>query len=394
MKFKTAYRVFFIVVLFIACDTEKSEMVLFEEEADILAEPIVENIETPVISKTENIKNWMTHMQRPNGLLESVEDSDFVSLYDNALAVLYFTATNDFDKAEKTLDFFNAKMELELLNGTGGFYQFRNKEGENGNRTWLGDNAWLLIAINNYHHYAKNEKYKTMATNLNVWIRSLQDTDGGLWGGYNANGTRIHKISEGIITAFNAIEGYDDFHKNLLTYLKNERWEESENTLVAWPENPTYNYALDLHSLAFGVLENCNTSILDNTSRYLNTQIATVTTNEITGYCFDEDKDVVWLEGSAQMAVAYRSAENEIKAEALITEIEKSFINSSKHTNTIGVPYSTNYASSFGTDLLWDHADMTPAISSTVWYLFAKLKFNPFSIEKQKNIPMTERFWL
>lgn len=168
-------------------------------------------------------ENWISSMQSLNGLLESTERSDFVSLYDNSLTILYFTAKGDFEKAEKTLDFFNAKMETELLSGSGGFYQFRNKEGENGSRTWLGDNAWLLIALNNYHFHAKNNKYQVMAANLTTWIRSLQDEDGGLWGGKNADGTQIHKVTEGIITAFNAVEGYDDFHKNILRYLKNER---------------------------------------------------------------------------------------------------------------------------------------------------------------------------
>lgn len=163
---------------------------------------------------------------------------------------------------------------------------------------------------------------------------------------------------------------------------------------MAWPENPRYNYALDLHSLAFGILEDCDSAILENTSRYLNTQIATVTTQEITGYCFDEDKDVVWLEGSAQMALAFTSAGSVSKAQELIAEIEKTFINSSLHNNSNGVPYTTNYATSFGAGMLWDHADVTPALSSTIWYLFAKQNFNPFAVGKIKNIPISERFWL
>ena len=389
-------------ILTYSCETDTIETFAEINHPNSILDPETEqnsNSSSETDTDTNNdislgAQNWIGAMQLENGLLESTERSNFVSLYDNALSILFFTSEGEFTKAEKTLDYFNAKMETELLNGSGGYYQFRNKEGENGNRTWLGDNAWLLIAINNYHFYAKNNKYQAMANHLSTWIRSLQDIDGGLWGGKNADGTPIHKVTEGILTAFNAVEGYDDFHKNILRYLKNERWEATENVLVAWPENPTYTYALDLHSLAYGILEAYDEDILDNTSRYLNTQIATVTTQEITGYCFDEDKDVVWLEGTAQMAMAYKSAGSTTQAQELITQIEKTFINSSLHGNSNGVPYASNYATSFGAGMLWDHADVTPAISSTVWYLFAKQNFNPFTIGKNKNMPVSDRFWV
>ena len=389
-------------ILTYSCETDTIETFAEINHPNSILDPETEqnsNSSSETDTDTNNdislgAQNWIGAMQLENGLLESTERSNFVSLYDNALSILFFTSEGEFTKAEKTLDYFNAKMETELLNGSGGYYQFRNKEGENGNRTWLGDNAWLLIAINNYHFYAKNNKYQAMANHLSTWIRSLQDIDGGLWGGKNADGTPIHKVTEGILTAFNAVEGYDDFHKNILRYLKNERWEATENVLVAWPENPTYTYALDLHSLAYGILEAYDEDILDNTSRYLNTQIATVTTQEITGYCFDEDKDVVWLEGTAQMAMAYKSAGSTTQAQELITQIEKTFINSSLHVNSNGVPYASNYATSFGAGMLWDHADVTPAISSTVWYLFAKQNFNPFTIGKNKNMPVSDRFWV
>tara|TARA_R110002050_G_scaffold196426_2_gene331384 strand:- start:90712 stop:92112 length:1401 start_codon:yes stop_codon:yes gene_type:complete len=370
---------------------DKNMIEVFKKETNIVFTAIEDHT---IFLPPEKVKDWITSMQLANGLLESTESSNFVSLYDNSLSILFFTAAGEFEKAEKTLDYFNSKVEAELLSGTGGFFQFRNKEGENGNRTWLGDNAWLVIAINNYHHHAQNQKYQTMAQNITTWIRSLQDVDGGLWGGYNANGTQIHKVMEGIITAFNAVEGYDDFHKNILTYLKNNRWVASENLLVAWPENPAYNHALDLHPLGFGILENYHVGVLENTDRYLNTQIATVTEKQITGYCFDEDKDVVWLEVTAQMALAYKNAGNTEKAGNLITEIEKIVVMSSLHLDTMGIPYTTNQATSFGAGLLWENADLTPAISSTAWYLFAKMNFNPFTVGKIKNVPIIDRFWV
>ncbi len=339
-------------------------------------------------------KNWLLHMQQPNGLLESAEHTNFVSLYDNSLAALAFIATGKSKNAEKIFDFYNSRINHELLANSGGFYQCRDKNGANGNRTWMGDNAWLLIALNNYHAKTKNNRYKTLAKALEQWLRSLQDTDGGLWGGHNEDGTRIHKITEGIITAFNAVEGYDSFHKNILRYLKEERWNTKDQLLVAWPNNPNYYYAMDLHALGYLILEDFPKETLTKANRYLNTQITTATNTKITGYCFDGDKDVIWLEGSAQMALAYKRANSTSKAKVLLKDIEKTFITSSLNNNTSAIPYTSNQGTNFGTEILWNHTDELAAVSSTAWYIFAKKNFNPFTIEGYKHIPEADKFWL
>ncbi|WP_024481953.1 hypothetical protein [Cellulophaga baltica] len=377
-----------------SCNKETEEITAQATVPTIVLVPTEATPEFTNDAATHQAILWVSTMQEDNGLFESSEYSNSVSLYDNALAILLFTAQNDFEKAERTLDYFDARVTTELEHEKGGFYQFRNKQGENARRTWLGDNAWLLIAINNYHHHAKNQKYKVMAAALTKWIISLQDSDGGLWGGYDTDGSRIHKITEGIITAFNAVEGYDTFHKNILEYLNINRWDATDNVLIAWPENPTYNYALDLHTLGYGILEDYNTTVLENAARYTTTQTATISLNTITGYCFDEDKDVIWLEGTAQMAVAFSTAKKTTESQMLLAEIEKSFISSNLNGNGKGIPYTTNHGTSYGAGILWDNVDLTPALSATIWYIFAKQDFNPFTIQKSKNVPQEERFWL
>ncbi|WP_405247454.1 hypothetical protein [Cellulophaga sp. Asnod2-G02] len=377
-----------------SCNKETENIIAEVTVPTIALAPTEATPESTNYAATDQATLWVSTMQEDNGLFQSSEYSNSVSLYDNALAILLFTAQNDFEKAERTLDYFDARVTTELEHEKGGFYQFRNKQGENARRTWLGDNAWLLIAINNYHHYAKNQKYKVMAAALTKWIISLQDSDGGLWGGYDTDGSRIHKITEGIITAFNAVKGYDTFHKNILEYLNINRWDASNNVLIAWPENPTYNYALDLHTLGYGILEDYNTNVLENAARYTTTQTATISLNTITGYCFDEDKDVIWLEGTAQMAVAFSTAKKTTESQMLLAEIEKSFISSNLNGNAKGIPYTTNHGTSYGAGILWDNADLTPALSATIWYIFAKQDFNPFTIQKSKNVPQEERFWL
>lgn len=361
-----------------------------------VTEPITEpKNETPLepISEADKPGNWIDQMQESNGLLTSSEYQDFVSLYDNALSAIWFTSRGQLSKTEKIFDFFEGKIQTELLNGSGGFYQFRDSNGENGSRTWAGDNAWLLIAINHYHEATGNQKYYHMADALENWIRSLQDEDGGLWGGINEDGTQIPKVTEGIITAFNAINGYDDFHKKILSYLQSQRWNADEQYLLAWPENPEYVNALDVHSLGFMIFQDFPQATLAKSEMFRNTQELTLTGEMITGYCFDTDNDVVWLEGTAQMAIAFQVGGYTSDSAELLTNLEKTFISSTTLPDAKGIPYTSNFGTAYGSYQLWDHADLTPALSSTIWYLFAENEFNPLELGRNKNIPEEDQFW-
>lgn len=337
---------------------------------------------------------WLKSMQLENGLIESAEGTNFVSLYDNALAALVFTLNNDRSSTEKILDYFNERLETEFLELGGGFYQFRSADGTNTRSKWIGDNAWLLIAIQHYANSFDAKRYATMAQALEQWLRSQQDVDGGLWGGYRENGNRIHKITEGIITAFNAIEGYDAFHKNILTYLQDHRWDTSERLLVAWPENPKYKYAMDLHTLGSLIYPSMSDQLLSKVDRYTTKQNTSATGKRVSGYCFDEDQDVIWLEGTAQMALAFRKSGMENEGRELLQEIGKTTIPTEGSLNLAGIPYAVNHGSNYGTEKLWEHADSRAAVSSTAWYIFAQLNFNPLEPKGQKSIPLADQFWL
>jgi hypothetical protein len=381
--------VFISVMLGCTSDLAEPEQ-LYTEIAlpDLIDEPLDAGI-----PEIDQVYGWVTRMQHNNGLLESAEETDFVSLYDNALAALLFMAKGDFQRAEKVFDFFQARTDSELLNGNGGFHQFRNTSGGNPRRVWLGDNAWLLIALNNYRALTQSTKYDDLATELENWIRSLQDQNGALSGGFNQDGTPIGTITEGIITAFNAVPGFDDFHLDILKYLQQERWDSSELLLLTQKGDPKYGHALDLHSLGFMIFENFPATVLEQADRYRNVQYATVPNVEIEGYCFDKDVDVIWLEGTAQMALARGQAQHHQARIELIIEMEKNMIPSVNHPEVRGLPYTSNQGTSFGAVALWDHADLRPALSSSIWYLFSKLQFNPFLIEKPKAIPAGEQFW-
>ena len=349
----------------------------------------------PVFSTKEaQIYNWLKNVQLANGLLESTENNNTVSLYDNALAAMVFMLYGDFVRAEKIFDFFNGRINSELLSGNGGFAQFRNKQGTPTGNRWMGDNAWLLIALNNYKASTGNTKYDALATGISNWLINLQDTDGGLFAGYAANNSLLtYKVTEGNIDAFNAIDGYTTFHSNLLDFLEADRWDENDKNLVSWPSNPTYLYALDNHSWSYCIFPNYPVSALTSASRFLNTKTVTLTGQQITGYDIDEDKDMVWLEGTGQMALAFKLAGMLAETDYYLAEMEKAYVPSLIHANAYGFPYAANPGTGYGSDPLWAGADTKIAISGGVWYIFAKAGFNPFGVGRSKTIPVADMFW-
>ncbi|UWX55407.1 hypothetical protein NYZ99_02300 [Maribacter litopenaei] len=155
-------------------------------------------------------------------------------MYDNALAAIFFMQEGMKGNAEMILDYYESISDTELSQ-TGGFYQFRNSDGSEPERIWMGDNAWLLIALNQYENTYQSGKYNSLSLKLETWLRSLQMENGALKGGYNPDGTEIPNVTEGMITAFHAVQGYDEFHKNLLSFLQNNRWDQELGVLMAWP---------------------------------------------------------------------------------------------------------------------------------------------------------------
>ena len=384
-------------ILFFILSCSKDTEELYLADSDILVEEVVieETVsEAEFPAEAINAIDWIENLQFSNGLLESSQNTNFVSLYDNALSALAFMALGEIEKAEKILDYFDDRIESELLHGKGGFYQFRNGQGDEKRTIWLGDNAWLLIAIHNYHRITASNKYDSLAIELENWIRSLQEPDGGIRGGYYEDGTPIHVVTEGMITAFNAVAGYDDFHRASLEYIENNRWNEAEKLLVAWPENASYYYAMDLHSLGFLVLEDYPVNALEQADRYINTQVSSASGEELWGYCFDEDRDVIWLEGTGQMGLAFREAKIYTRAYEISEQLSKAGFSSHPGNQFKGLPYTTNSGSSYGAVPLWEHADKKGTLSSTVWYLFNLLDFNPLATGKSKGIPGSDKFWL
>ncbi|MDO9260441.1 MAG: hypothetical protein Q7U08_00670 [Flavobacteriaceae bacterium] len=341
-----------------------------------------------------SVYQWISHQQLPSGLIKNTDNSNNSSLYNNALVAILFASQNDFKKTEAILDYFEKQLNKEFSKNKGGFSQMRNLQGNPNHRTWMGDNAWLLIAINTNHHQAKNQQYKHLATKLEKWLRSIQDKDGGLWGGFEPNGQHIPKNTEGMLDAFHAVRGFDAFHQNILRYLYQNRWNSSEKYLTTTEENHRYHTALDLHSWAYCIFEDFPSSTLIDASKFLSTQTISNTKKPITGYCFDIDNDCVWLEGTGQMIIAFQKANMEKETQFYLDQMTKTVMQSAVNPTLKGLPYVSNNATNFGRESIWKSADAEPSISGSVWYLWGVLNYNPFEIDFKTAIPPNDKFWL
>ncbi len=377
-----------VILLIVAqsCRREGEEFAL----DDALLAP-VSNIDSSLVKFSDTVLVWLDSIQLGNGLLATSYQSDLISLYDNALAVCAFVSTEQYDRAERILQFFKARLQTEMLYGTGGYFQFRTISGPQGNR-WLGDNAWLLIAIQNYEDATQDFQFSEMRDSLDVWIRQQQDVDGGVFGGTGANGVVIGKVTEGMIDAFNAVKGFDTFHERLLSYLEAERWDTTDQLLVSWPGSDFY-YALDNFSWGYCAFEGFPNRVLSEADRFFCTHYHLPSQQEIQGYCFDEDRDVVWLEGTSQMALAYLKSDNAERANVILREVAKSHVIELSRPTLKGIPYATNQGTGYGNGLLWSNVDARPATAACCWFVMACNEFDPMRLNYSKSVPSNLLFW-
>ena len=212
-----------------------------------------------------------------------------------------------------------------------------------------------------------------MSVALDSWIRSLQQTDGSLLSGYGPNGLMMAPVTEGMLDAYNAVTGFDLFHGTLLLYLEQNRYDSELGVFTAWPDNPPYEYALDTISWAFLALHDMPVDSL-----LVADQLFWMEDNGVYGYCFDEDLDTIWPEGSLEMAVAYITAGPDYfdEAQNIIDNMELLFIIT--EPNVKGLPYASSFGTGYGDGDMWEGVDTSPYLSSSAWYLLAKLGINPF----------------
>jgi hypothetical protein len=316
------------------------------------------------------------------GLVRSYETLNDAVTYDQALAAMEFTYRGDFARAAQILDcylgFYNA--------GYDGFrdsYDVSTKAIMDTDRA-SGPNAWIVLALTYYKKLTGATGYDSMITGIAGWLHTKQDIDGGIkWGWIDGNGAWSSiKSTEHNLTCYAAFKNlykltgnadYDTWANNVKTWLDTYAWISAENRFKAAADDP--GKALDCYSWAVAVLKttpytNCLNSVQTD---FRNTDTCDLTGATVGGFDADTKKNSVWLEGSAQIVLAYKLVGDNTSAGFFLGEMEKAV--SEIVTDVQGFTYATSGGTSYGG---WAMDSLHQCVSSAVWYLFAKHNFNPF----------------
>jgi hypothetical protein len=330
-------------------------------------------------SRTEKAYRWLCAQQGPHGILGNQDGESFAGLYPNAMAAMIFLERGDGARCERVLDFFLAKRK-ELKTTPGGFHQFYDaKTGETlrDSDRWMGDNCWLLIALNHYAARTKSDRYRALADDIADWLVSLQDGDGGIWAGHNKSGFMRHKSTEGNLDAFAALPSRPQAREKVGRWLWTQMWIEKEGRFCMGSTSD----APALDTSAWGVLAlGCEgwpaMTFANKNLRRMKMMFANGAL--VDGYADFADKDRIWLEGTGEMACAYRVCDGTVQGKHLIRELEKAMVPSQTTPGTLTIPCFTN-------DPAWDGGDTKGFVPSVCWYLFAQRKFNPMHVEEIRN---------
>ncbi len=316
--------------------------------------------------------------------------------YDQALAAMNYTyrdpVLSKTALSKKVFDVYKAKFDGGGFAGFHDEYKWDNPAAILDFDRLAGPNAWMLLALIHYRAVTGLTTYDAMMGGIASWLLTLQDTDGAVKFGYVGGTLRNNKSTEHNFDCYAAFRAYAQSSGNGTYNAAADRvffWLQSSTG--AWNAaqgrfrvgrnadgSANNDKALDCYSWAPPALSSF-TSILPLAEIEFSTaHICNLTGVLVSGYDFSgmpgqqPDRDAVWIEGTAQMAVAYQFVENPTKANALIQEIEKTIITTS--LNGQGAAYATNAGTAYGFTM----DSLHPAAPSMAWYLFAKKQFNPF----------------
>jgi hypothetical protein len=386
----------------------------------------VDNVKwlTTVPAGADKVYQGLVEKQRATGLLRSFETLTQAVTYDQALAAMAFTYRRDFAKAQSIFTFYR-----NLNQATNGFRDEYNADSGvivDDDRL-VGPNAWLLLALIHHRVVSGSTANDAMIDQLAAWLKSFQDTDGGVKFGVPgaANGTNPGiKATEFNLDCYAAFKAYAQLRSNavykgaanrVLDWLATQVWSPAQGRFNLGLEpgrgiNP--DKALDAYSWAALAIAQSTHSVLTPQAiagllpkaetEFRTQKAADLTGNVIDGFDFSgppnqaPDKDAVWLEGTGQMAVAYRVFADVLKSDLFVNEMEKSIVDTSPTGQ--GLPYATNAGTGYG--FVMD--SLHPAVSAAAWYLFAKSGFNPMQPyvmyaanvrNISDNLPATEVGW-
>jgi hypothetical protein len=263
--------------------------------------------------------------------------------------------------------------------------------------THTGNIAWAMLALLSYYEQQGGASYLEAVKTMGEWIeRETRDDrgDGGYTGGYsgweqtdtnpNPPEKLLYKSTEHNIDLYAAF-------KRLYNITGGLQWDQSAvhaKTFIdsMWNEDAGHfwtgttddgitinesNIPLDIQ--AWAVMAMPEETKYTAGLQWASSNCA-VTMDGMEGFDFNDDLDGVWLEGTAQMAVAYQIADNKLNAHKYIEELRKAQMDA-VNANGKGLVAASHDGVTTGFD--WEYFSRLH-IGATLWYAFAELKHNPY----------------
>jgi hypothetical protein len=343
-------------------------------------------VTTPSPSSTpsieEQVLDWLEQQQDPTTHLMRSQENAQANTYSNSLAVMVFTLKGEQTRAKQILNFYAGRLASEFYDGieARGYFQYRDAstgQPDNGDR-WMGDNAWLAMAIHYYQAASGDSSYDAVAQAIVDLLESFQQPDGyiakGWVSGDSSFSTDAH--TEGNLDAYRALVLYGaptpvtDPVKHWLDYSDRD-WRKGPLDIHTWRAlalgEPGADYGFCLPEL----------ERIDLASARLKCTI-TVNSQPVDGFLPSVGlPDNIWSEGTGGAAVAFYRAGYDDLGNHYVGELEKLIFDSPNFQETktiafIALPDPVNYP--------W--VDTTKGFApGACWYILAKNRFDPYAGE-------------
>lgn len=322
---------------------------------------------------SDNALAWLkSQIYTSTGAMASFEGGNIAYTYDQAVAVIAFLTKGDIADAQTVLNTLKARQNTA---GTqiGAFHNaFFVTGAVQENAMHVGPTVWVAMAVMAYEKKTGDTTtYHSMAISALTWALKWQQTDGGINGGIDANGRTVltWASTEHNQDAYAALNyfGYTTQATQVKSFLDNVVWSTDHfiggrgDTRDPMDVNPWGVLALGTtgtRDYKQGI------AYVDN--HHLNTQTLNGISYNL--YDFNSDKNDIWFEGSAFMALAYKMNGNTTGADTIIAEIMKN------QSANGGIVYSL-----FGTNNGYWTMSNKNCISSTGWLILAIANYNPFN---------------
>lgn len=336
----------------------------------------IEKQDKQLIDFNQNL-NWLISMVRTvkkenntYTLVQSYENvPDRCWIYDEALAIMAFTALGKTDIAGKILD------TLQIIQNQDGSYYFSyiisNLEPAS-DRKYTGSIAWLAMAINFYRNFTGDNSYIAMQWRILKWISKTQvmDKTKPTYGGVSL-GVRDDAFSmEHNLDTYSAFYFYGNryFRKQsqlIKKFILKNLYHPIDHPhfITGYNDHSLY---LDCQSWAVLTLGKKYCPVLTFAAEQFLVKNGSLNgTNDIQGFFERKANNApVWSEGTEGIALAYYLCGDSDRAYFYHNQVKRMIAENG------GVAYATKNNYEFATH---------PSVAGTTWYIFFEMKVNPFN---------------